>query len=66
MGLANQTHTLTVLSYLSNSGEPYSVQGALAVPHWKKAMYDEYSALHRNKTWTLVPQQLGRNLIDYK
>jgi hypothetical protein len=29
-------------------------------------MADEYNALLRNKTWTLVPPQPGRNLIDYK
>jgi hypothetical protein len=29
-------------------------------------MADEYVALQRNKTWTLVPPQLGKNLIDCK
>jgi hypothetical protein len=42
------------------------VQEALVVPHWKDAMYDEYHALQHNKTWTLVPPQPSRNLIDCK
>jgi hypothetical protein len=29
-------------------------------------MADEYNALLRNKTWTLVPPQPGKNLIDCK
>jgi hypothetical protein len=42
------------------------LQEALSSPHWKSAMADEYVALQRNKTWTLVPPQLGKNLIDCK
>jgi hypothetical protein len=29
-------------------------------------MDDEYSALMRNKTWHLVPEQRGKNIIDCK
>jgi hypothetical protein len=29
-------------------------------------MLDEYNALMRNKTWTLVPPIFGHNIIDYK
>jgi hypothetical protein len=29
-------------------------------------MLDEYNALMRNKTWTLVPPAPGRNIIDCK
>jgi hypothetical protein len=46
--------------------EPYTVQGALFSPNWKTAMVDEYNALLRNKTWTLVPPASGRNVIDCK
>jgi hypothetical protein len=42
------------------------VQVALSSPNWKSAMVDEYNALLRNKTWTLVPPTSGRNVIDCK
>ena len=48
------------------SGEPTTVSSALDDPKWKKAMDEEYSALMRNKTWHLVPNQKGKNIIDCK
>jgi hypothetical protein len=42
------------------------VKEALSSPNWKDAMVDEYNALMRNKTWTLVPPAPGRNVIDCK
>ena len=47
-------------------GEPTTVSSALDDPKWKKAMDEEYSALMRNKTWHLVPNQKGKNIIDCK
>jgi hypothetical protein len=35
-------------------------------PNWKVVMVDEYNALLRNKTWTLVPPASDHNVIDYK
>ena len=35
--------------------EPTTVQAALLCPDWKQAMEEEYHALMRNQTWTLVP-----------
>jgi hypothetical protein len=53
-------------AYFASSSEPYNVQEALSTPHWKLSMVDEYNALLRNKTWTLVPPQSDKNLIDCK
>ncbi|XP_040258896.1 uncharacterized mitochondrial protein AtMg00820-like [Aegilops tauschii subsp. strangulata] len=47
-------------------GEPTTLNSALDDPKWKKAMDEEYSALMRYKTWHLVPNQKGRNIIDCK
>ncbi|XP_057720117.1 uncharacterized mitochondrial protein AtMg00820-like [Arachis stenosperma] len=33
---------------------PKSVSEALATPHWRRAMEEEYSALIKNGTWHLV------------
>jgi hypothetical protein len=49
---------------VSSSCEPYNLQEALWISHWKVAMDTEYGALMKNKTWRLVPPQPGRNLID--
>jgi hypothetical protein len=51
---------------MSSSSEPSNLQEALSTPQWKASMEDEYNALMWNKTWHLVPPQLGRNLIDCK
>ena len=48
------------------AGEPTKVEDALGDPKWKNAMDDEYSVLMRNKTWHLVPEKRGKNIIDCK
>jgi hypothetical protein len=35
---------------------PSSVRTALADPHWRRAMEEEYAALLANHTWDLVPR----------
>ncbi|XP_022849780.1 uncharacterized protein LOC111371838 [Olea europaea var. sylvestris] len=35
-------------------------------PHWMLAMDDEYNALMRNNTWTLVPASPSMNVIGCK
>jgi hypothetical protein len=42
------------------------VQEAMSSPSWKVMMIDEYNALMRNKTWTLVTLAYSRNVIDCK
>jgi histone deacetylase 1/2 len=49
-----------------STGEPDNVQEALADPHWKASMDEEFSALHHNATWHLVRADYGRNIIDCK
>ena len=48
------------------TGEPARLEDALGDPRWKNAMDEEYSALMRNKTWHLVPEKRGKNIIDCK
>ncbi|PKI57946.1 hypothetical protein CRG98_021661 [Punica granatum] len=36
--------------------EPRTVKSAFKHPGWKSAMLEELDALHRNKTWDLVPR----------
>jgi hypothetical protein len=56
----------TVRYAYTASGEPYMVKEALPSPSWKATMIDEYNALMRNKTWTLVPPASGHNVINCK
>jgi histone deacetylase 1/2 len=51
---------------LSSTGEPESIDETLQDGDWKRAMDEEYMALMKNKTWHLVPQQEGKNIIDCK
>lgn len=39
----------------AQASEPISTSEALSLPRWKNVMKDEFDALIRNKTWTLVP-----------
>ncbi|KAK1630656.1 hypothetical protein QYE76_004971 [Lolium multiflorum] len=48
------------------TAEPRTYQAALSIPHWRDAMEQEYSALLRNNTWTLVPPPSRVNIIDSK
>jgi hypothetical protein len=51
---------------LTTSNEPYNVQEVLSTSEWRATMHEEFSALKKNKTWTLVKPQPGRNVIDCK
>ena len=42
---------------LCSTGEPEDLQEALEDKNWRQAMHEEHSALLRNKTWHLVPQE---------
>ncbi|KAK1412849.1 hypothetical protein QVD17_34395 [Tagetes erecta] len=56
---AYHTHT-------SSDSEPASFTIANKDPHWRKAMADEYLALVRNGTWSLVPRSSNTNIVDCK
>ena len=53
-------------SMLCIAGDTTKLEDALGDPKWKNAMDDEYSVLMRNKTWHLVPEKRGKNIIDCK
>ncbi|XP_050918760.1 uncharacterized mitochondrial protein AtMg00820-like [Lathyrus oleraceus] len=46
--------------------EPTTVKQALASPHWFQAMQDEYQALLKNQTWTLVSPSESKRPIGCK
>lgn len=46
--------------------EPYTVEEALEATHWKQAMTDEFLALQRNNTWSLVSLPRSRKAIGCK
>jgi hypothetical protein len=45
---------------------PNSVRAALKEPNWVAAMTDEFAALQRNRTWTLVDRPPGAKVIAGK
>ena len=45
---------------------PSSVRDALAHPHWRRVMEEEYTALLANQTWDLVPRSSGCNVVTGK
>ena len=45
---------------------PSSYRAALKDPHWHDAMLDEFNALIRNDTWSLVPCPAGVNVVTGK
>jgi hypothetical protein len=51
---------------LTTSSEPTSHHEAMALPHWKTTMDNEFSTLLNNITCHLVPRQHGGNIINCK
>lgn len=54
---------------LTEDGEPSNIHEASNSPDasmWKTAMQEEIEALHKNKTWELVPLPSGRKAIGNK
>ena len=58
--------SFTVTATSSISPEPSSVAATLLDSNWKQAMVDEFNALMRNNTWTLVPFCDRMNIVDNK
>lgn len=46
--------------------EPHTVKKAIQVPEWQQAMQEEYDALMKQQTWTLVPLPREKNLVSCK
>lgn len=46
--------------------EPASVKVALQDPKWFLAMKEEFEALQRNHTWTLVPPGTASKIVENK
>nr|GEU94278.1 ribonuclease H-like domain-containing protein [Tanacetum cinerariifolium] len=44
---------------------PRSYKEAFNDPNWQNAMFDEYNALIKNKTWTSVSRPEGANIVRY-
>nr|GEW07049.1 ribonuclease H-like domain-containing protein [Tanacetum cinerariifolium] len=42
---------------------PWSYKETFNDPNWWNAMFDEYNALIKNKTWTSVPRPEGANIV---
>ncbi|GKC41301.1 ribonuclease H-like domain-containing protein [Tanacetum coccineum] len=42
---------------------PKSYNAAFTDPNWQSAMLDEYNALIKNRTWTLVPRPPNTNIV---
>ncbi|KAJ0806767.1 putative RNA-directed DNA polymerase [Helianthus annuus] len=55
-------HASTTVS----DGEPTSFTIANKSPQWRSAMAEEYAALIRNGTWSLVPPVSNANVVDCK
>ena len=54
---------------LTEDGEPSTFKRALNSPDaslWMTTMQEEMKALHRNKTWELVPLPQGQKTISNK
>ncbi|KAH9696050.1 retrovirus-related pol polyprotein from transposon RE1 [Citrus sinensis] len=45
---------------------PKNTPEALKEPKWRRAMEDEYNALMKNKTWTLIPNSQNYKLVGNK
>ncbi|MDF3686357.1 reverse transcriptase domain-containing protein, partial [Enterobacter hormaechei] len=53
-------------SCLISKSEPKIVYGALQDDDWYKAMEEEIDQIKKNKTWSLVPRPVDKNVIGTK
>lgn len=49
---------------LSENLEPSNFREAMKHANWRKAIADEFEALIRNSTFSLVPPKAGKTLLD--
>ena len=42
------------------------MEESVSILHWYKAIKEELSALHSNKTWSVVPRPVQTNVIGSK
>ncbi|GJW94737.1 ribonuclease H-like domain-containing protein [Tanacetum coccineum] len=61
---SNRPHERLNLYVSSISPLPKSYTDVFNDPNWQNAMCDEYNALIKNNTWSLVPQPTDANLVD--
>ncbi|GKA88037.1 ribonuclease H-like domain-containing protein [Tanacetum coccineum] len=59
----NRPSERLTLHVSSVSPLPKSYRDAFSDPNWKNAMRDEYHALIKNKTWTLIPRPPDTNIV---
>jgi histone deacetylase 1/2 len=55
-----------VLSAVGTKPIPSNISQALNNLEWKQAMEEEYGALMRNKTWSMVPRPNNMNIVGSK
>ncbi|GJZ17589.1 ribonuclease H-like domain-containing protein [Tanacetum coccineum] len=60
---SNRPPARLTLHVSSVSPLPKSYRDAFRDPHWLNAMRDEYTALIKNDTWTLVPRPPDTNIV---
>nr|GEV94501.1 hypothetical protein [Tanacetum cinerariifolium] len=60
---SNRPHKRLNLYVSSISPLPKSYTNAFNDPNWQNAMEDEYNALIKNNTWTLVPRPTDTNIF---
>ena len=64
--MASQAATLSATEREPRVSPVPSVRDALADPHWRRAMEEEYAALLANQTWDLVPRPSSCNVVTGK
>ena len=52
--------------YVTDGVESVSVKEAFSNSHWFAAMKEEFDALQRTQTWTLVPSDTATKIIGTK
>jgi hypothetical protein len=62
----NKKYFHVSLHPLPENLEPSNIRQAMQHTHWRQAISEEFNALIRNGTWSLVPPPPNHNIVDCK
>ncbi|KAI0499987.1 hypothetical protein KFK09_018195 [Dendrobium nobile] len=65
-GIAKPKHIVSLLTTNTSTATPSTYAQAIKQPHWRQSMTEEFNALQKQDTWTLVPAPANTPILGCK